>query len=198
MIGSDSMRLRWIGPWAAWLAAMLMLMLPRPAHAQTANRDGLEIFGGYSYLYDPGNALLAETANDDVYPLGWFAGAAHRIWRRIDLVGEAGGQYKSGVTFDEGAAFSLHSFLGGARSGFRWGPAVLFAQVLTGATYGRATAFGTTVSVTRFTAQGGVGVDYPITARFGPRVQVDYRLLPPSGGSELTSQFRIAAGIFFR
>src|SRR5262249_17945473 len=108
MISGDSMRPRWIGRWAAWLAAMLMLC--RPAHAQTANRDGLEIFGGYSYLRDPGNALLAETASDDVYPLGWFAGAAQRIWWRIDLVGELGGQYKSGVTFNEDATFSLHSF----------------------------------------------------------------------------------------
>jgi hypothetical protein len=196
MIGGDSMRHRWIGPWAAWLAAMLMLS--RPANAQTANRDALEIFGGYSYLRDPGNAVLAETAKDDVYPLGWFAGAAHRVWRRVDLVGELGGQYKSGVTFNEDASFSLHSFLGGARSAIYWGPATLFAQALVGTTYGRATAFGTTVSATRLTLQGGGGVDYPLTSRFGTRVQMDYRLLPSSGGSELTSQFRFAAGVFFR
>jgi len=190
------MRHRWIGLWAGWFAAMLMCS--SPAHAQTTNRDALEIFGGYSYLRDPGNALLAETANDDVYPLGWFAGAAHRIWRRVDLVGELGGQYESGVTFNEDATFSLHSFLGGGRSGFQWGPTSLFAQALTGVTYGRATAFGTTVSTTRLTLQGGAGFDYPITTRFGTRVQVDYRLMPPSGGSELTSQFRVAAGVFFR
>jgi hypothetical protein len=175
-----------------------MLIQSRPAQAQTANHNELEIFGGYSYLRDPGNALLAETENDDVYPLGWFAGVAHRIWRRVDLVGELGGQYKSGVTFNEDATFSLHSFLGGARSGIQWGPATLFAQILTGATYARATAFGTTVSATRLTFQGGGGVDYPITARMGTRVQFDYRLLPSSGGSELAGQFRIAAGVVFR
>jgi hypothetical protein len=197
MIDGDLMRHRWIAWRAVWFATILLL--PRPSHAQSAPRDSLEIFGGYSYLRNPGNSVLAETAHDDVYALGWFAGAAHRIWRRVDLIGELGGQYKSGVTLNEDATFSLHSFLGGARSSIAWGPTIPFAQALAGVTYGRATAFDETVSVTKLTLQGGGGVDFPFSQHFGTRIQVDYRLLPAGGsGNEATRQFRIAAGIVYR
>ncbi len=195
MIASDEMRIRWMNLRALWLAAILIL--PRSADAQAAPGD-FEVFGGYSYLRDPGNSVLAETASDDVYALGWFAGVAHRIWRRVDLVGEIGGQYKSGVTLEEEATFSLHTFLGGPRASIQWGPVGIFAQVLTGVTHARATAFDTSVAVTKLTIQSGGGVDYSVTAHLATRVQIDYRVIPPHGGLALTNQFRVAAGLVYR
>jgi hypothetical protein len=204
MIAGDQMRNRWMNlraQWAQWaLRAMSLaaiLILPRSADGQTT-RGGIEVFGGYSYLRDPGNSVLAETASDDVYALGWFAGVADRIWRRVDLVGEIGGQYKSGVTLEEDATFSLHTFLGGPGASIQWGPAALFAQVLAGVTYARATAFDTTVSTTKLTLQGGGGVDYSVTTHLATRVQIDYRVIPPHGGLALTNQFRVAAGLVYR
>jgi len=196
MIASDPMRRRLDGSRAVWIAAMLML--PGAANAQTAQPAPLEIFGGYSYLRAPGNSVLEETAGDDVYALGWFAGAAHRVWRRVDLVGEAGGQYKSGVTLEEDASFSLHSLLGGARASIERGPTVLFAQALAGATHAHASAFGTTAGSTAFTLQGGGGVDYGFTPHLAARVQVDYRLIPAFGGLDATHQVRVAAGLVYR
>jgi hypothetical protein len=196
MIAGDSMRHRWLKLRALWLATILIL--PRLAAAQPRPGNAVEIFGGYSYLRDPGNGVLTETVSDDVYPIGWFAGVAHRIWRRVDLVGEIGGQYRSGATLEEDAMFSLHTFLGGPRASIEWGRAALFVQILTGVTYARATAFDTTVDSTKLTFQGGGGVDYAVSVHLATRVQVDYRMIPPRGGLELTNQFRIAAGLVYR
>jgi hypothetical protein len=166
--------------------------------AQTTARGPIELFGGYSYLRDPGNALFAATASDDAFPAGWFAGLAHRVWRRVDLVGEVGGQYKHGVTLDEDVTMTFHAVLAGPRVSIRLGPASGFSQALVGIVHGSASGFGASVSVTDLSIQPGGGIDVPLAGRFAARFEMDYRWIRGADSREAANQFRIAAGLVYR
>jgi hypothetical protein len=160
-----------------------------------AQINGSEFSVGYSYLRDPGSSILAATADDDSFPLGWTAGAARRIWRAVSLAGEVAGHYKRRTTFDEDVSLSYHAFLGGPRAAMTVGRVTEFVQVLAGAVHGRGSAFGTTVTVTDLALQPGGGIDYALNRRFAARLQLDYRWIRGSDGRNAASQFRAVAGL---
>src|SRR5262249_47924895 len=115
-----------------WILAA-MAMYSRPASAQ-----GTEIFGGYSFLVDPDNSVLAVTARDNVFPIGWIAGAACPVWKSLSIAVEAAGYYKARSTFDQDLTLSFHSAMAGPRGSVRIGAISEFIQVLSGAAFGRA------------------------------------------------------------
>ena len=174
-----------------------LIAAARDAAAQA--RASTEVYGGYSFLLDPGNAVLAITARDNKYPLGWAAGVAHPISDWLAAVGEAAGHYKSRTSFNTDVSLSFHSFLGGARASARIGPLTEFVQLLAGAVNGRGSAFGIDVSTTAFAVQPGGGIDYPLTRRLAARLELDYRWIRSTAeGREHASQFRALAAIVVR
>jgi hypothetical protein len=177
------------------VAAIVCALVLASAASASAQAPAAEWSVGYSYLRDPGSSILAATADDDSYPLGWTAGAAGRVWRAISLAGEAAGHYKRRTTLDEDVTLSYHAFLGGPRASLAVGRVSQFVQVLAGAVHGRASAFGTTVTVTDLAIQPGGGIDYALARRLAARLQLDYRWIRGSEGRNAVSQFRAVAAI---
>jgi hypothetical protein len=169
-------------------------MCVRPAAAQSST-PSTEFFAGYSYLHDPGNVVLAITADDANFTLGWTAGVATPIWRAVSAVGEVGGQYKTSTTLDDDISLTYYSVLGGARAAANVGPIREFVQLLTGAVYGRASGFGEVDAATAFALQPGGGIDYPFAKRVAARLQLDYRYIHGSDGRSSAGQFRVVAAI---
>lgn len=175
------------------VCVLTALALARPAAAQT------ELYGGYSYLQDPGNSVLAITARDNRFPLGWTAGAAHPLRPWLDVAGEVSGHYKRRSSLDDPVRVSFHAFMAGPRAHAKLGKLTEFAQVLAGVAHGRASAFGLDVSVTALSVQPGAGVDYPLGSRLAARLELDYRWIRNSAdGREHASQFRAVAALVYR
>jgi hypothetical protein len=180
---------------AAILVCWTALSAAAPGHAVAQHN---EVFAGYSLLMDPDNSVLAVTARDNVFPIGWMAGIAHPISNAIALVAEASGYYKSKSTFDDNVTISFHGAMMGPRAAARIGVVSEFVQVLVGAAHGRASAFGQTVSLSTLSLQPGGGVDIPIAHRWAGRIQLDYRWLRHSTSVRPhASQFRAAAAIVY-
>jgi hypothetical protein len=168
------------------------------ASAQTPAPLPIEMYAGYSYLRDPGNSVIAATAGDNGFHAGWAAGVARRLWRHMDVLGEASGHYKTRTTFDEDVRLSFHGFLAGPRASIEVGPFREFGQVLTGVVHASGSAFGVTVTTTAFAVQPGGGVDVPIGARVAARVQLDYRWINGSEFRRSANQFRAVAALVVR
>jgi hypothetical protein len=184
---------------AALVCLLSALALPRAAAGQTQTARSTELFGGYSYLRDPGNSVLTATEGDDSFPLGWNAGVAQPVWRAVAAVGEISGQYKTHTTLDGDVKLSFHAFMAGPRAAAAIGRVAEFAQVLVGAVHGQGSGFGTTVSVTAFAIQPGGGVDYPLGSRFAARLELDYRWIKGSEeGRGAANQFRAVGALVYR
>ena len=179
------------------VCALLVLALPTTARAQSAE-PRFEIYGGYAYLRDPGNSVIAATAGDDSFTLGWSAGVARPVWRAVAAVAEVGGHYKTRTTFEEDINLSFHTAMAGPRATARLGPFEEFAQALAGVVHARGSAFGETVTLNALTLQPGGGVDYPIARRLRARLQLDYRWIRGAENREPARQFRAVAGLVFR
>lgn len=173
-----------------------MLGMTNGAFAQTATR--LELFGGYSYLHDPAGSILDATSGDSNFVRGWVAGAAESFKPWLAVVGEVARHTKTRTTYDGDVSLALTSFLGGARLSAPIGLAREFAQVLVGAVRGSGSAFGFSDSSTSFSAQGGGGLDVPLTQHFKTRFELDYRRISGSkAGRVPANQLRAVAAIVF-
>jgi hypothetical protein len=188
------------------LAMLAALAVPRSAAGQAQGAGGgtrsprsTEVFGGYSYLHDPGSSVLTATVGDDSFPLGWSAGVAQPVWRAVAAVGEVSGQYKTHTTLDGDVKLSFHALMAGPRAAATIGRVGEFAQVLAGAVHAQGSGFGTTVSVTAFAVQPGGGVDYALGSRFAARLELDYRWIQGSQeGRGADSQFRLVVALVYR
>jgi hypothetical protein len=175
--------------------ACAALAAPRPAVAQTTT----EFFGGYSYLRDPAQSVIAATAGDNALPVGWTAGAARPVWRFVAAVVDLSGHYKRGTTFDEDVRLSFHALGAGARASARIGPFSEFAQLLAGAAHARGAAFGQTVTSTALMLQPGGGVDYALGSRFAARLQLDWRWIRGTEDGRIAAhQLRAVAAVVYR
>jgi hypothetical protein len=136
------------------------------AHAQA--RPGWEWFAGY--------AVARESRDAVMLPLGWDVTVARTVsgdW--LLAVGDASGSYKSEPVFGGTLRLRSHALLGGVRVRARIGPFVEFGQVLGGVVHNRGSVFGVVDSETRSAVQPGVGLDYPMGARFAVRGALDAR-----------------------
>jgi hypothetical protein len=172
-------------------------LVPSRVDAQSQARGSTEIFGGYSYLRDPGNSVIAATTSDDGFGLGWAGGIAQPVWRAIAAVGEVSGHYKTRTTLDNDVTLTFYAFMAGPRASAAIGRVSEFAQALVGAVHGTGSAFGTTVSTTAFAIQPGGGIDYPIGSRFAARLELDYRWIKGTDGGAADDQFRLVAAFVF-
>jgi hypothetical protein len=175
------------------LVCVLAMLAPARAAAQA------EVYGGYSYLQDPGNSVLAVTARDNRFPLGWAAGVAWPVRGWLSAVGDASGHYKRRTSLDDAVRVSFHAFMAGPRASAKLGTLTEFAQVLAGVAHGRASAFGLDVGVAALSVQPGLGLDYPLGSRLAARLELDYRWIRNDAeGREHASQFRAVAALVYR
>jgi hypothetical protein len=181
---------------SSWVCA-LVVICPAVAAAQTSNPRSIELFGGYSYLRDPGSSILAATSGDDNFS-GWSAGIGLPIWHEIAAIAEVAGHYKTRTTFDDRVHLSMHSYLGGPRATIEIGRFAEFIQVLGGVVHARGSAFGVTVANTRLSIQPGGGFDIRLNRRFAARLELDYRWIKESQGGDTANQFRAVGALVYR
>jgi hypothetical protein len=182
------------------VCALVTVTAARHASAQQQQQPSpIEIYGGYSFLQDPGNSVLAVTAGADQFRAGWIAGVARPLSSWLAIVGEASGHYKQRQSLDDTVRLSFHALMAGPRASARLGRLTEFAQVLAGAAHGQASAFGIEVATTALSVQPGGGVDVPIGSRWAARLEIDYRWIRSSrDGRESASQLRASAALVFR
>ena len=179
--------------------ALLALAAAQRVSAQSSPRSPLEIYGGYSFLQDPGNSVLAVTAGADQFRAGWIAGVARPLSSWLAVAAEASGHYKERQSLDDTVRLSFHAVMAGPRASARIGHLTEFAQVLAGAAHAHASAFGIDVADTALSLQPGGGVDVPLASRWAARVEVDYRWIRSSReGRESANQLRASAALVFR
>ena len=107
-------------PALIFVCVLTMIASTRALDAQ--RERPMEIYAGYSYLDDPGNAVLAITTRDDQFRVGWAAGLAWPIGTWLSAVGEASGHYKRKTSLDDDVHVSFHAFMGGPRVSARVTP----------------------------------------------------------------------------
>jgi hypothetical protein len=175
------------------------MAVARQAAAQPPSQSAIEIYGGYSFLRDPGNSVLAVTAGADQFRAGWIAGVARPLSSWLAIAAEASGHYKERQSLDDTVRLSFHAVMAGPRASARIGRLTEFAQVLAGAAHGHASAFGIEVGETALSLQPGGGVDYPLASRWAARLEIDYRWIRSSReGREPAHQLRASAALVFR
>jgi hypothetical protein len=166
---------------------VLLTCLPRHAAAQT----GFEISGGYSVAHDPRDTVTL--------PAGWMAGAAMTLTPTFSAVADVSGQYKTIALFNADARLSVHTVMGGVRASGRIGPMTEFGQILGGLVRASGSAFGSTSTTRSLGVQPGVGIDYPLTAAWAVRVELDVRLIASRANADNSNhEYRFVTGLAYR
>ena len=171
-----------------WIAAAVIAIVPRPAFAQVPR---VEATAGASVVRDPKNTVNLR---------GWWVEGAMRLRPGISLVGEADAAYFTQLYYAgdfevDRQRLSVVSAMGGIRLSTRIWKLREFGQVLVG----RLTSSGTDLSLVEqtphFTAQPGLGLDFPLASRVALRVELDARYISKDQrGNENGVQFRLASG----
>jgi len=145
---------------------------------------------GWSFLHASGEFLTLNSA------VGWNVSVAGNVSAWLGIVGDATGNYKSGLTAEGEPDVAVHTFLGGPRFSARRSPvAVPFAEFLVGFTRTSFDVSGVGDSSTEFTIQPGGGVDIG-SERVCARLSVAWRRVFYEG--EPTNMLRFVAGVVIR
>ena len=170
---------------AVLAAAMLVLALAAPAAA--AERQGADLFAGYSFA-----------KIDDVSRNGANVAVGFDLFGPIDGFVDASGHWGS----SEGTSRSDLTLMAGP--GLRFGQrgrTVVFVRALAGLVRERASIGILDVDISESSNRIGVlaggGVDFPVTKKMALRAQGDYFWNDAPEGSK-TNGFRASAGIVFR
>jgi hypothetical protein len=166
---------------------LLLLLISRQVLAQTP----FEISGGYSLAHDFRDQITL--------PAGWMAGAAIDLTPAFAAVADVSGQYKTVALLNADARLSVHTVLAGVRASARVGRLTEFGQVLAGVVRASGSAFGSTTTVNAIGVQPGAGVDYPLTARWAARAELDIRLIAAQQDAQNAgTQLRFAGCLVYR
>lgn len=145
---------------------------------------------GWSFLHTSGEFLQMNSA------LGWNVSVAGNVSPWIGIVGDATGNYKSGLAGMSVPDVSIYTFLGGPRFSARTSPvAVPFAEFLVGFTRTSFDVNGLGTSSTEFTIQPGGGVDIG-NERVAARLSLAWRRVFYEG--EPTNMLRFVGGVVIR
>ena len=123
------------------------------------------------------------------FPAGWAVSAAAPLTRWLSVAADVDGQYKTIPSFGSDVRLTSHAVTAGLRASARLGRFTEFGQVLGGIVQSTGTAFGATAARVFASVQPGLGLDYPLSANWAVRGEIDVRFI--STGQE----FRVAAGI---
>jgi hypothetical protein len=167
-----------------FLLSLVIAAAPRVAAAQPAQAPARwEVSAGYTFMRE---SDITDTIN---FPAGWVAGAAVRVNHWLSIAADVDGQYKTIPSFGSDLYLTSHALTAGLRASARLGRFTEFGQVLGGIVQSTGTAFGATDTTTRAAVQPGLGLDYPLSANWAVRGELDVRFI--STGQEI----RAAAGI---
>ncbi len=145
---------------------------------------------GWSFLHASGEFLTLNSA------LGWNVSVAGNVSPWLGIVGDATGNYKSGLTVADEPDVAIHTFLGGPRFSARTSPvAVPFAEFLVGFTRTSFDLNGVGTASTEFTIQPGGGLDIG-NERAAARLSLSWRRVFYEG--EPTNMLRFVAGVVIR
>jgi hypothetical protein len=145
---------------------------------------------GWSFLHTSGEFLDLNSA------LGWNVSVAGNVSPWLGIVGDATGNYKTGVTGANDPDLAFHTFTGGPRFSARNSPvAVPFAEFLVGFTRTSRDIGGVGNSSTEFTIQPGGGVDIG-NERVAARLSFAWRRVFYEGSP--TNMFRFVGGVVIR
>jgi hypothetical protein len=145
---------------------------------------------GWSFLHVSGEFLDMNSA------LGWNVSVAGNVSPWLGIVGDATGNYKTGLTVANGPNVAIHAFTGGPRFSARNSPAAVpFAEFLVGFTRTSLDIDGVGESSTEFTIQPGGGVDIG-NERVAARLSFAWRRVFYEGNP--TNMFRFVGGVVIR
>jgi hypothetical protein len=145
---------------------------------------------GWSFLHVSNEFLDMNSA------LGWNVSVAGNVSPWLGIVGDATGNYKTGLMVDNGPDVAIHTFTGGPRLSARNSPvAVPFAEFLVGFTRTSRDFDGVGDSSTEFTIQPGGGVDIG-NDRVAARLSFAWRRVFYEGNP--TNMFRFVGGVVIR
>jgi hypothetical protein len=145
---------------------------------------------GWSFLHVSGEFLDMNSA------LGWNVSVAGNVSPWLGIVGDATGNYKTGVTGANDPDVAIHTFTGGPRFSARYSPvAVPFAEFLVGFTRTSLDIGGVGDGSTEFTIQPGGGIDIG-NERVAARLSFAWRRVFYEGNP--TNMFRFVGGVVIR
>lgn len=162
--------------------------------------DGLDIAGGYSYVYDNDGGTS--------FPAGWFFSAGAKLSDGFALVGDISGNYKSETVISgnvtANASLKIHTFLAGPRVIGRAGQIGFYGQFLIGAatasggvtTNVAGTSFAASASDTEFCFAPGAGIELGLGSNSGVRVGMNERLIRANGNT--SREFQLQIGLVYR
>jgi hypothetical protein len=128
--------------------------------------------------------------------LGWNFSVAGNVSPWLGIVGDATGNYKTGLTALDELDVAFHTFAGGPRFSARASPqAVPFAEFLVGFTRTGLDFAGEDESSTEFTIQPGGGIDLG-NERVAARLSFAWRRVFYEGNP--TNMFRFVGGVVIR
>jgi hypothetical protein len=145
---------------------------------------------GWSFLHTSGEFLDFNSA------LGWNVSVAGNVSPWLGIVGDATGNYKTGLTLANEPDVAIYTFSGGPRFSARPSPvAVPFAEFLVGFTRTSFDVDSVGTASTEFTIQPGGGVDIG-NERVAARLSLSWRRVFYEGSP--TNMFRFVAGVVIR
>ena len=145
---------------------------------------------GWSFLHVSGELLDMNSA------LGWNVSVAGNVSPWLGIVGDATGNYKTGLPVANEPDVAFHTFTGGPRFSARHSPvAVPFAEFLVGFTRTSRDIDGVGDSSTEFTIQPGGGVDIG-NERVAARLSFAWRRVFYEGSP--TNMLRFVGGVVIR
>jgi hypothetical protein len=161
-----------------------------PAPATSYPFPRWETLLGWSFLHASGEFLDLNSA------LGWNVSVAGNVSPWLGIVGDATGNYKTGLTVPNEPDVAIHTFTGGPRFSARNSPvAVPFAEFLVGFTRTSFDIDGVGDSSTEFTIQPGGGIDIG-NERVAARLSFAWRRVFYEGSP--TNMLRFVGGVVIR
>ena len=166
------------------LGAIGLFLISLPARAQESYPKA-EVFGGFSL-----SSIAAGTPSTRTQFYGWQASVNGNLHRRVGIVADFGGQYKSPA----GIGISNYQFLFGPQISMRQEKVTPFVHALVGAN--RTSAIG--LSATNLALGMGGGLDLNVSDRLALRaVQFDWTPVN-AGGTWNNNIVRLGFGIVIK
>ena len=176
---------------------ILLFISVAPLAAQSTGSLRYEVAAGYQFMHDQDIAKRDPDLSAN-FPAGWMASGGINLWGSLGAIGEVSGSAKTLDVPGDKPKLRVYTFMAGPR--FRR-PAHVginpFAQILLGSARASTSVLDVHETVTDFSYQPGGGVDLNSTARFGVRVEGDYRIVRAGGHNNKEPRIIAAAVIGF-
>lgn len=176
---------------------LIFISMSLASLAAQSDRPRYEAAAGYQFMHDQDIAKRDPDLSAN-FPAGWMASGGVNLWGSLAAIGEVSGSAKTLDVPGDKPKLRVYTFMAGPRVRFpahvRINP---FAQILLGSARARTSVLNVHETVTDFSYQPGGGVDLNSTARFGVRVEGDYRIVRASGHNNKEPRIIAAAVIGF-